>query len=365
MRIKLNDRYSINVKNASPKDIPVLKRIAIRKIKQLDSISLERKFKPNFGSSVAGSGAFGNALKNSSKRGVEEGVRRTREDIEADLVEGEGIFGKSNVSSKARIATNSAGKPYATGLAHNYINEEGESVSADEDVIKHRNEIIKGYQDRIDAITKKIEGAGEPLTARGLPNSKYVPPYTATDPAGLTLEELQNYKSELEGKLTELKRKWGITDSRRLRDMPFMPSSNSLSLTNDERSMSNLAEELANLNPTMKREEEAVLEELMDDFYDEVKQVTDFLQDSDNYIDLEDDKNLLTEEISNAIQTHFETFIGTLQGGGIYKDSKLKDKYPNARDAVKNIFTAVGLDRPRDFASRMYNRSRYGTRRVR
>jgi hypothetical protein len=365
MRIKLNDRYSINVKNASPKDIPVLKRIALRKIKQLDSISLERKFKPNFGSSISGSGAFGNALKNSSKRGVEEGVRRTREDIEADLVEGEGTFGRSNVSSKARIATNSAGKPYVTGLAHTYKNEEGEEVSADADVINHRREIINGYQDRINAITKKIEGVGEPLTARGLPNSKYVPPYTATDPSGLTLEELQDYKSELEGKLTELKRKWGITDSRRLRDMPFMSSSNSLSLTNDERSMSNLAEELAILNPSEKPEEEKVLNELMDDFYDEVNQVIDFLQDSDNYIDLEDDKQILTEEISNAIQTHFETFIGTLRGGGNYQDSILMSKYRDARDAVKNIFTAVGLDRPRDFATRMYQRAAKGMRKVR
>lgn len=365
MRIKLNDRYSINVKNASPKDIPVLKRIALRKIKQLDSISLERKFKPNFGSSVSGSGAFGNALKNSSKRGVEEGVRRTREDIEADLVEGEGNFGKSNVSSRARLATNSAGKPYVTGLAHNYTNEEGEEVSADADIIKHRNEVIKGYQDRIDAIAKKIDGVGEPLTARGLPNSKYVPPYTATDPSGLTLEELQDYKSELEGKLSELKRKWGITDSRRLRDMPFMPSSNSLSLTNDERSMSNLAEELAILNPTNKPEEVAVFDELIADFEDEVNQVIDFLQDEDNYIDLEDDKDILTNEIANAIQTHFETFIGTLQGGGNYKDPMLKSAYPAARDAVKNIFTAVGLDRPRDFATRMYQRARSGTRKVR
>lgn len=364
MRIKLNDRYSIEVSGATPADIPLLKKIAEQKIKQLDAISLERKFKPNFASSVGSTGAFGNALKNSSKRGVEEGVRKTKEDIEADLAEGEGTFGRSNVSSKAEIATNSSGKPYVKGLAHSYTNEEGESVSAEEDVIKQRNEIIKGYQDRIDAIAKKINGVGEPTTSRGLPNSKYVPPYTETDPSKLTLEELTDYKGMLEGKLAALKAKWGITDSKKVNDMPFMPSSNALSLTNDERSMQLLAEELAGLNPSVKEDEVKVFNELMDDFKDEVEQVTEFLKDQDNYIDLEEDKNILTLEIAQALRTHFETFIQTLQVGGSNGDPMLKEKYQDAKHAVENIFAEIGLDKPRDFATQMYNRARGGKRRV-
>lgn len=373
MIIKLNDRYSIEVKDAKPSDIPLLKRIAMKKIKELDAISLKRNFKPNFASSVGSTGAFGNALKNSSKRGVEEGVRKTREDIEADLAEGEGRFGKSNVSSKAEIATGSNGKPFVKGLAHNYTNEQGESVSAEEDVKNHQKEIIKGYQDRIDAINKKITGVGTPLTAKGLPNLKYVPPYTETDPSKLTLEELTDYKELLENKLAALKEKWGITeeveistnDSTRVGDMPMMPSSNSLSLTNDERSMQVLAEELANLNPSVKEDEKEVLEELLADFNDEVKQVTEFLKDQDNYIDLEEDKEILTQEIAGAIRTHFEVFLQTLQAGGNYADPRLKVNYQGAKQAVENIFTEVGLDKPKDFATQMYNRARGGKRRVR